>query len=91
MTKFQQNPLGGYGYIFVLLFTLGSNQNICDFGHIVLPNSRLTILPSLLIGKSGRLYIRMVVWSFVRHGRDSSDVTLSFEDAQGIQTLMDDG
>ena len=35
MNKFQQNPLGGYGYIFVLLFTVGINQNICDFGHIV--------------------------------------------------------
>ena len=32
---FQQNLLGGYGYIFVLLFTVGINQNICDFGHIV--------------------------------------------------------
>ena len=30
LTKFQQNPLGGYGYIFVLLFT-----NICDFCRIV--------------------------------------------------------
>ena len=30
LTKFQQNPLGEYGYIFVLLFT-----NICDFCHIV--------------------------------------------------------
>ena len=64
--------------------------------HIIrtLPNSRLTILPSLLIGKSGRLYIRVVVWLvgqlFVRHGRDSSDVTLVFEDAQVIQTVMDD-
>ena len=27
--------------------------------------------------------------SFVRHGRDSSDVILAFEDAQVIQTLMD--
>ena len=48
----------------------------------------------VLIGKSGRLYIRVVVrlvgWSFVRHGGDSSDVTLAFEDAQVIQTLMDD-
>jgi hypothetical protein len=26
----------------------------------------------------------------VRHGRDSSDVTLAFEDAQVIQTVMDD-
>jgi hypothetical protein len=61
---------------------------------ILLPNSRLTILPSLLIGKSGRLYIRVVVWLFgrlfVRHGRDNSDVTLAFEDAQVIQTVMDD-
>ena len=32
---FQQNSLGGYGYIFVLLFTMGVNQNICNFGHIV--------------------------------------------------------
>ena len=60
----------------------------------LLPNSRLTILPSLLIGKSGRLYIRVVVCLvgrlFVRHGRDSSDVTLAFEDAQVIQTVMDD-
>ena len=55
-----------------------------------------------LIGKSGRLYIRTVVWLvmwlvvwlvgclFVCHGRDSSDVTLAFEDAQLIQALMDD-
>ena len=35
MTKFQQNTLGGYGYIFVLLFTVGINQNICDFSHIL--------------------------------------------------------
>ena len=53
-------------------------------------NSRLTILPSLLIGKSGRHYIRVVVRLVVRHGRDSSDVTLAFEDAQVIQTVMDD-
>ena len=39
----------------------------------------------------------MVVWSLVvgrhghGHGGDSSDVTLAFEDAQVIQTLMDDG
>ena len=58
---------------------------------MILPNSRLTILPSLLIGKSGSLYIRVVGRSFVRHGRDSSDVTLAFEDAQVIQTVMDDG
>ena len=61
---------------------------------MLLPNSRLTILPSLLIGKSGRLYICVVVWLvgrlFVRHGGDSSDVTLAFEDAQVIQTVMDD-
>ena len=48
----------------------------------------------LLIGKSGRLYICVVVRSAGRsvvcHGRDSSDVTLAFEDAQVIQTLMDD-
>ena len=59
-----------------------------------MPNSRLTILPSLLIGKSGRPYIRVVGrsvgWFFVRHGGDSSDVTLAFEDAQVIQTVMDD-
>ena len=35
MTKFQQNSLVGYGYIFVLLFTGGINQNICNYGHIV--------------------------------------------------------
>ena len=56
----------------------------------ILPNSRLAILPSLLIGKSGRLYIRVVGRLFVRHGRDSSDVILAFEDAQVIQTVMDD-
>jgi hypothetical protein len=51
-----------------------------------------------LIGKSGRHYIRVVVWLFgclavwlvVRHGPDSSDVTLAFEDAQVIQTVIDD-
>ena len=36
----------------------------------------------------------LVGWSFgwlvVCHGHDSSDVTLAFEDAQVIQTLMDD-
>ena len=35
------------------------------------------------------LYLRG--WSVVRHGHDSSDVTLAFEDAQIIHTLMDDG
>ena len=39
----------------------------------------------LLIGKSGRLYIRVVVCSVVRHGRDSSDVTLALEDAQVVR------
>ena len=29
-------------------------------------------------------------WVFVRHGHNSSDVTLAFEDAQVIQTVMDD-
>jgi hypothetical protein len=43
-----------------------------------------------LIGKSGRLYICIVGRLFDRHGHDSSDVTLAFEDAQVIQTLMDD-
>ena len=43
MTKFKQNPLGGYGYIFVLLFTVGINQNICDFGHIVFLLSKNTV------------------------------------------------
>ena len=28
LTKLQQNPLGGSGYIFVLLCTMGINQNI---------------------------------------------------------------
>ena len=56
----------------------------------VLPNSRLTILPSLLIGKSERPYIRVVVRLVVCHGRNSSDVTLAFEDAQVIQTVIDD-
>jgi hypothetical protein len=32
------------------------------------------------------LFVRLVV----RHGRNSSDVTLAFEDAQVIQTVMDD-
>jgi hypothetical protein len=58
--------------------------------EIKLPNSRLTILPSLLIGKSERPYIRVVVWLVVCHGRNSSDVTLAFEDAQVIQTVIDD-
>ena len=57
---------------------------------MLLPYSRLAILPSVLIGKSGRLYIRVVGWLFVSHGRDSSDVTLAFADSQVIQTLMDD-
>ena len=39
----------------------------------------------LLIGKSGRLYIRVVGRSGVRHGRDSSDVTLALEDAQVVR------
>ena len=60
-----------------------------------MPNSRLTILPSLLIGKSGRHYIRVVVcsvgWLVVRHGLDSSDVTLAFGDAQVIPPGWDDG
>ena len=38
-----------------------------------------------LIGKSGRLYICVVVWSLVVcHAGDSSDVTLAFEDDQVI-------
>ena len=48
-----------------------------------------------LIGKSGRLFIRLVVLSDVcsdsyRQVGDSSDVTLAFEDAQIIQTLTND-
>ena len=39
----------------------------------------------LLIGKSGRLYIRVVGCSVGRHGRDSSDVTLALEDAQVVR------
>ena len=50
-----------------------------------LPNFRV----QPLIGKSGRLYIhvvgRSVGWSFVRHGRDSSDVTLTLEYAQVVR------
>ena len=46
------------------------------------------------MGKSGRLYIRvvgcLVVWLVVCHSRNSSDVILAFEDAQVIRTLMDD-
>ena len=42
-------------------------------------------LVHLLTGKSGRLYICVVVWSvsllLCCHGGDSSDVTLAFEDA----------
>ena len=47
----------------------------------------LPILPSpaiALIGKSGRLYIRVVVCSAVCHAGNSSDVTLAFKDAQVI-------
>ena len=33
-----------------------------SFNVVLLPYSRLAILPSLLIGKSGRPYIRLVVW-----------------------------
>ena len=73
-------------------FSLGS------LGISVVHNCRTSDLPNSpvrpLIGKSGRLYIRVVVRSVgrlvVRHGGDSSDVTLAFEDAQVIQTLMDD-
>ena len=36
LTKFQQNPLGGYGYIFVLLFTMEINQNIAQVNVIML-------------------------------------------------------
>ena len=33
----------------------------------------------------------LFAWLFVvRHGRDSSDVTLAFEDAQVVQIVMDD-
>ena len=40
------------------------------------------------IGKSGRLYIQVVGCSVGRcHAGDSSDVTLAFEDAQGIPTF----
>ena len=56
----------------------------------VLPNCRTPDWQSspvqLLIGKSGRLYIRVVVWLVVvRHGRNSSDVTLALEDAQVVR------
>ena len=50
-----------------------------------LPNSPV----QLSIGKSGRLYIRVVGWSvgwlFVRHGCNSSDVTLALEDAEVVR------
>jgi hypothetical protein len=38
----------------------------------------------------GTIFAWLVVRSVVRHGLDSSDVTLAFEDAQVIQTVMDD-
>ena len=79
------SELGSKGYQSSSLHTLACQTLL----KLLLPNSRLTILPSLLIGKSGRLYIRVVGRSFVRPGRDSSDVTLAFEDAQVIQTVMD--
>ena len=41
----------------------------------------------LLIGKSGRLYICVVVWLFVCHGRYSSDVTLMDDE----WWMIDDG
>ena len=60
--------------------------------------SKLQICQSYLVyfltGKSGRLYICVVVWSVGRlvvcHGHNSSDVTLVFEDAQVIQNLIND-
>ena len=36
------------------------------------------------------LFVCLVVWLVVRQAGDTSDVTLSFEDAQVFQTLMDD-
>ena len=48
-------------------------------------NCRISNLPvQPLIGKSGRLYICMVVPSVVCHTGDISDFTLAFEDAQVI-------
>ena len=38
----------------------------------------------------GSIFAWLFGWLFVRHGRNSSDVTLAFEDAQVIQTVMDD-
>ena len=36
------------------------------------------------------LFVQSVGRSVICHGGDNSDVTLAFEDAQSIQTLMDD-
>ena len=66
-------------------------------GHFALHIDKFHIEPNEkpLIGKSGKLYICVVVWLFVllvgcRHGGNSSDVTLAFEDAQVIQPLRGD-
>ena len=55
-----------------------------NFGNCRTPDWQSSPV-QLLIGKSGRLYIRVVVCSVVRHGRDSSDVTLALEDAQVVR------
>ena len=60
----------------------------------LLPNSRFAKLPSpgidWKIWKALYSHGCLVICLFVCHGRDSSDVTLAFEDAQVILTLMDD-
>ena len=65
---------------------------VTNLVKFVFLNCRTPDLPKspvqLLIGKYGRLYIRVVGWLvgclFVRHGRNSSDVTLALEDAQVV-------
>ena len=55
--------------------------------------AKLQIEPNqehLLKNLEGSIFARLFGWSFGRHGGNSSDVTLAIEDAQVIQTLMDD-
>ena len=52
--------------------------------------SRLAILPSPAIDWKILKVLYLCGCLVVRHGRNSSDVTLAFENAQVIQTLMDD-
>ena len=58
-----------------------------------MPNSRLNQIKAIYYKIWKALYLRgcLVGWLSFCHIGNNSDVTLAFEDAQVIQTWMDDG